>query len=69
MHVYICNASYGKMRDTMADGVVDFEWLVNVLRERGYERTLTIEYFDHYFANILLFRKILIKLGVKAKPI
>lgn len=71
VHVHVRNASPGKMQDTMANGTVDFEWLVNALKAHSYDGALTIEYFrdfDSNFANVLALRERLIELGVEAQP-
>ena len=67
-HVHIRNASSGKMQDTMVNGKVDIEWLVNALKAHNYEGALTIEYFgdfDSDFENTLALRERLIKLDVE----
>jgi sugar phosphate isomerase/epimerase len=71
LHVHARNASSAKMQDTMADGTVDFAWLVSALRRHGFDGALTIEYFagfDPDFTSTLALRDHLIELGVAAKP-
>ena len=69
VHVHVRNASSGKMQDTMVNGKVDIEWLINALKAHSYDGALTIEYFENFdynFENVLALRKRLIELGVEA---
>jgi len=67
-HVHVRNASPGQMQATMADGVVDFAWLVAALDRRGYGGAVAIEYFsgfDEGFRNTLALRDLLRTLGIE----
>jgi sugar phosphate isomerase/epimerase len=69
MHVHVRNASLGKMQDTMADGIVDFHWLISALTARSYDGAVAIEYFsgfDKEFKNTIALRELLLKLDVEA---
>ena len=66
-HVHVRNASSGNMQDTVENGSVDFRWLVQALRRRGYEDALTIEHFggwDTDFSQTLALKDLMKKLGV-----
>lgn len=68
VHVHVRNASRGNMQATMADGTVDFAWLVAALKRRGYQGPLAIEYFNAFdadFTNTLALRDLLVELGVE----
>jgi sugar phosphate isomerase/epimerase len=66
-HVHVRNASSGQMQATMADGTVDFAWLVEALRSVEYFGAVAIEYFDGFdadFTSTLALRDRLRQLGV-----
>ena len=70
-HVHVRNASLGNMQDTMADGTVDFEWLVPTLKAHGYDGALSIEYFKDFdpdFVSTQALKSKLVALGVDARP-
>jgi sugar phosphate isomerase/epimerase len=71
VHVHVRNASLHKMQETMADGIVDWAWLVGALRAHGYRGALAIEYFggfDAGFENTRVLRDRLLALGVQLVP-
>jgi sugar phosphate isomerase/epimerase len=66
-HVHVRNASSGNMQDTVENGSVDFEWLVQALRRRGYKGALTIEHFggwDTDLSQTLALKELMTQLGV-----
>ena len=70
-HVHVRNASLGKMQDTMADGTVDFAWIVAALEAHGYDGALAIEYFGDFdpdFTSVAALRDHLVGLGVDPQP-
>jgi sugar phosphate isomerase/epimerase len=69
VHVHVRSAAPGKMQETMAQGTVDFEWLIPALRQHGYDGAVAIEYFsgfDKDFESTRALRELLLKLGVEA---
>jgi len=69
VHVHVRNASLHNMQETMADGVIDWAWLVGALRAHGYRGALAIEYFggfDAGFENTRALRDRLLALGVQS---
>ncbi|MGC9346799.1 MAG: sugar phosphate isomerase/epimerase family protein, partial [Anaerolineae bacterium] len=70
-HVHVRNAKPGAMQALMAEGTVDFEWLVEALREHAYTGAVAIEYFNGFDANFeetQALRDRLLALGVDAAP-
>lgn len=64
VHVHVRNAAPGRMQTPMAEGAVDFAWLVDALRRRGYAGALAIEYLDGAEDDALKLRELLLALGV-----
>jgi sugar phosphate isomerase/epimerase len=65
-HVHVRNAAPGRMQAPMAEGSVDFEWLVSAFNRRGYDGIVAIEYLDGEETEALLLRDLLFSLGVGA---
>ena len=66
-HVHVRNASSGNMQDSVEKGSVDFPWLVQALKRRGYTGALAIEHFggwDTDFSQTLALKDLMIELGV-----
>ncbi|UCC69169.1 MAG: sugar phosphate isomerase/epimerase [Armatimonadota bacterium] len=63
-HVHVRNAAPGRMQAPMAEGNVDFAWLVTALDRRGYDGIVAIEYLDGEEAEALALRDLLSGLGV-----
>ncbi|TFG71509.1 MAG: sugar phosphate isomerase/epimerase [Anaerolineales bacterium] len=66
-HVHARNATTDKMQETMAQGKVDFAWLVRALEKHGYSGAVSLEYFsgfDRDFSETLALRDVLVSLGV-----
>jgi len=66
-HVHVRNAAPHRMQASMAEGTVDFLWLVEALAASGYAGAVTIEYFngfDPHFVETLALRDTLMGLGV-----
>jgi sugar phosphate isomerase/epimerase len=64
-HVHVRSASPGKMQNTLADGSIDFKWLLDALRANEYNGALTVEYFgsfDEHFSETLALKKLLERL-------
>jgi len=71
VHVHVRNAAPGKMQETMAHGVVDFDWLVAALKRCGYDGAVAIEYFSDFdpaFESVLALRDKLLACGVADGP-
>lgn len=67
-HVHVRDAAPGQMQAAMGEGVVDFAWLVEALRRRGYDGAVAIEYFsgfDEGFESTAALRELLMTLGVE----
>ncbi|MFB3881252.1 MAG: sugar phosphate isomerase/epimerase family protein [Armatimonadota bacterium] len=64
VHVHVRNAAPGRMQAPMAEGTVDFRWLVEALRKRGYTGAVAIEYLDGAEEEALKLRQVLGDLGV-----
>jgi sugar phosphate isomerase/epimerase len=43
VHVHLRDAAPGRMQEEFGRGIVDFEWLLGALRERGYEGHCSLE--------------------------
>jgi sugar phosphate isomerase/epimerase len=65
-HVHVRNAALGRIQAPMAEGSVDFAWLVAALNRRGYDGFVAIEYLDGEEAEALALRDVLSGLGVRA---
>ncbi|MCJ7737893.1 MAG: sugar phosphate isomerase/epimerase, partial [Anaerolineae bacterium] len=66
-HVHVRNAASHRMQASMAEGTVDFLWLVEALAASGYAGAVTIEYFNGFdpdFVETLALRDTLMGLGV-----
>jgi len=63
-HVHLRNAARGRMQAPMAEGEVDFGWVIEALRGRGYEGAVAIEYLEAAEADALALREVLLGLGV-----
>ena len=44
VHVHIRDAVFGKIQTRLGEGSVDFEWIVNKLKAKGYKGNYSIEY-------------------------
>lgn len=64
VHVHVRNAAPDRMQAPMAEGTVDFPWLVAALRRRSYAGALAIEYLDGAEEEALKLREVLAGLGV-----
>ncbi len=61
-HVHVRNAAFDRMQAGMAEGEVDFAWMVPALERAGYRGVLAIEYFmgfDSEFENTLALKALL----------
>jgi sugar phosphate isomerase/epimerase len=63
-HVHVRNAAPGRMQAPMAEGTVDFPWVVSALDRRGYDGVVAIEYLDGEEAEAMALRDLLSGLGV-----
>jgi sugar phosphate isomerase/epimerase len=67
VHVHVRNAALGKMQATVAEGGVDFAWLIEALRHQRYSGAVAVEYFngfDSSFSETLALAEHLRRLGV-----
>ena len=64
VHVHLRNAAPGRMQAPMAEGTVDFPWLVAALHRRSYSGALAIEYLDGAEEEALRLREVLVGLGI-----
>jgi len=61
-HVHLRNAAPDKMQETMKEGEVNFEDLIDVLKQNNYDGALSIEYFkgfDNEFNNTLVLTELI----------
>ncbi len=66
-HVHVRSAAPERMQAPLAEGTVDFAWLVRALGASGYSGDVTIEYFNDFdpdFAETLALRDHLVSLGL-----
>ena len=45
-HVHLRNAVVGNFQAPMDEGILDFDWVLNALKTRGYNGHISIEYID-----------------------
>ncbi len=64
VHVHLRNAAPGRMQASMIEGTVDFPWVLDALRRRGYAGGIAIEYLDGAEGDALELREVLEGLGV-----
>jgi sugar phosphate isomerase/epimerase len=48
VHVHVRNAASGRMQASIAEGGVDFAWLIEALRRNHYDGAVAIEYFNGF---------------------
>jgi len=63
-HVHVRNAALGEMQAPMDEGTVDFGWVVEALRGRGYAGAVAIEYLYSAEADAIKLRDVLVELGI-----
>jgi sugar phosphate isomerase/epimerase len=70
VHCHVRNALPGALQADYDRGIVDFNWVIAALGERGYPGALAIEYFGPFSTdeNILALRDKLVSLGVQLEP-
>lgn len=64
VHVHVRNAAPCQMQTPMEQGTLDFGWLINALRNKGYQGVVAIEYLDSAEADAIKLRDLLLDLGV-----
>ncbi|MBD3244358.1 MAG: TIM barrel protein [Chitinivibrionales bacterium] len=62
-HVHVRDAGPGKMQHAVGEGTVDFEWILNSLRQQGYEGAVSIEYLPGMEAEIPRMKELLEREG------
>jgi sugar phosphate isomerase/epimerase len=70
-HVHVRNAKPSAMQASMGEGTVDFEWLIQALRECEYTGAVSIEYFNGFDADLQetrALRDYLLAQGVEPAP-
>lgn len=58
-HVHLRNAASGKMQVPMAEGTIDFAWVIDRLRAHGYDGPLALEYLRGAVEEALKLRELL----------
>ena len=53
MHVHLRDAAPGELQTHFGKGAVDFDWLFNSLKDRGYQGHFSIEYLQMKDMDVL----------------
>jgi len=69
VHVHLRDAGPGKMQMAVGEGTVDFGWIVEQLRARSYEGTVSIEYLPGMAEEIAKLRERLRIVGADESPV